>query len=137
MSKHNLRLMWPIVLVMSLFLAACNAPGTLSAATPPIDGSSTTPTVTLADDEHTITLHAGQSFLLKLGEGYDWTVTPADQTILSRVVNVLTIRGSQGLYKAHKPGQTTLTATGDPTCRTAQPPCGAPSREFRLAVIVE
>ena len=51
-------------------------------------------------------------------------------------VSVLTIRGSQGLYRAHKAGETTLTATGDPTCRQARPPCGAPSREFRLQVIV-
>jgi len=98
--------------------------------------SGSTRTVTLADDGHTITMHVGERFLLSLGDGYDWRVTPADPTVISRVVNVLTIRGSQGLYEAHKPGQTELTATGDPTCRQARPPCAAPSRVFRVQVVV-
>jgi hypothetical protein len=59
-----------------------------------------------------------------------------DPAVVSRVVNVLTIRGSQGLYEARQPGRTTLNATGDPICRQAQPPCGAPSRLFRLQVVV-
>jgi photosystem II stability/assembly factor-like uncharacterized protein len=92
--------------------------------------------VTLADDGQTFTLHIGQRFLLDLGADYDWTVTVDDPAVVSRVVNVLTIRGSQGLYEAHQPGRTTLSATGDPICRQAQPPCGAPSRMFRLQVVV-
>lgn len=97
---------------------------------------SSLPTVTLADDGQTITLQPGQRFLLDLGADYNWTVTVDDPAIVSRVVNVLTIRGSQGLYEAHQPGRTTLSATGDPICRQAQPPCGAPSRLFRLQVVV-
>ena len=34
------------------------------------------------------------------------------------------------------PGNATLTATGDPICRKEQPPCGAPSRLFKLYVVV-
>ena len=79
----------------------------------------------------------GERFLLNLGEGYEWTAVPADQTILRRVPNVLTIRGSQGLYEAHAVGRTTLTVTGDPACRQSKPPCGAPSRLFRLQVVVQ
>jgi hypothetical protein len=93
-------------------------------------------TVTLEDDGGTITLQAGERFLLKLGEEYDWTVTIADQTILSRVKNVMVVRGAQGLYEANKPGSTTLTASGDPVCRQSQPPCAMPSRLFEIKVTV-
>jgi photosystem II stability/assembly factor-like uncharacterized protein len=97
---------------------------------------SSLPTVTLADDGQTTTLQVGGRFLLDLGAEYNWTVTVDDPAVVSRVVNVLTIRGSQGLYEARQPGRTTLNATGDPICRQAQPPCGAPSRLFRLQVVV-
>ncbi|MCL5024972.1 MAG: hypothetical protein M1531_00515 [Chloroflexi bacterium] len=93
-------------------------------------------TVTLADDGQTIELHTGERFLLELGSDYDWTVTVADQNIVSRVVNVLVIRGAQGIYEAKQPGRTTLSATGDPPCRKAQPPCAAPSRTFRIDIVV-
>ena len=92
--------------------------------------------VTLADDGQTITLQVNETFLLKLGEEYDWNITIDDQTIVSRVPNVLVVRGAQGLYRAHKEGSSTLTAIGDPICRKAQPPCGAPSREFRINMVV-
>ncbi|MCX9010995.1 MAG: hypothetical protein OIN66_07730 [Candidatus Methanoperedens sp.] len=92
--------------------------------------------ITLADDGKTITLQVNETFLLKLGEEYDWNVTVDDQTVLSRVVNVLVVRGAQGIYEAHKPGKATLTAVGDPFCRKAIPPCAAPSRQFRLRVDV-
>ena len=57
-------------------------------------------------------LHPGQSFLLKLGEEYDWNVTVSDQTIVSRKVNVLTVRGAQGIYDAHKAATTILVIIG-------------------------
>jgi carboxyl-terminal processing protease len=101
---------------------------------PPVEISSQT--VTLDDEGQTITLKAGERFLLQLGAEYDWTVTVADQSILSRVVNVTVVRGAQGLYEAHKLGSTTLTATGDPVCRQSQPPCATPSRLFEIRVNV-
>jgi hypothetical protein len=113
----------------------------------PTGGSGATPTptsaaeagrvVTLADDGQTITMHVGESFLLKLGQAYEWTVIPLDQDIISREPNVLTVIGSQGLYQAHKVGRTQLTATGDPPCRQSQPPCEMPSRGFLVDVVVE
>jgi hypothetical protein len=66
----------------------------------------------------------------------DWQLQINDPTILSRVPNVLTIKGSQGLFEGHKAGQTTLTATGDLACRKAQPPCSAPSFLFQLQIVV-
>ncbi|MCZ7385849.1 MAG: hypothetical protein O8C63_14050 [Candidatus Methanoperedens sp.] len=93
-------------------------------------------TITLVDDQKTITLQVDETFLLKLGEGYDWNISIDDQTVISREVNVMVIRGAQGIYRAHKPGSATLTAVGDPLCRKSVPACGAPSRLFRLNVIV-
>jgi len=93
--------------------------------------------VTLADDGGTITMHVGESFLLQLGQAYEWTVIPLDQDIIRRVPNVLTVIGSQGLYQAHQVGRTQLTATGEPPCRQSQPPCAMPSRGFLVDVVVE
>jgi carboxyl-terminal processing protease len=101
-------------------------------------GSEASPqTVTLENDGGTIILRPGETFLLKLGEEYDWTVTIADQTILSRVRNVMVVRGAQGLYQANQTGRTTLTASGDPVCRQSQPPCAMPSRLFKITVEVQ
>ena len=100
-------------------------------------GETSGPIVTLADEGQTITLKLGESFLLKLGEDYAWSATVADQSIVSRVVNVTVVRGAQGLYEAHQAGSTTLTATGDPVCRQAQPPCATPSRTFEIKLIVQ
>ena len=94
-------------------------------------------TVTLADNGKTIDLQVGQSFLLALGTGYDWSVDLADQSVVSRVVGILVVRGAQGIYKAHQPGHTTLTAVGDPPCRKAQPACGLPSRLFKVDIVVQ
>jgi carboxyl-terminal processing protease len=94
-------------------------------------------TVTLDNEGQTVTLKIGERFLLELGEEYDWTVAVADQSVLSRVVNVTVVRHAQGLYEAHKTGLTTLTATGDPVCSQSQPPCAMPSRLFEIRVIVQ
>jgi hypothetical protein len=93
--------------------------------------------VTLADNGASITLHVGQTFLLNLGDQYDWNINVADQTVLSRVKNIAVIRGAQGVYQALKAGTTTLMAGGDPPCRKSSPPCMRPSIAFELSVVVE
>lgn len=92
--------------------------------------------ITLDDDGKTITLQVNETFLLKFGEGYDWNISIDDQPVISREVNVMVIRGAQGIYRAHKPGRATLTAVGDPLCRKSVPACGVPSRQSRLYVVV-
>ncbi len=93
-------------------------------------------TVTLGDDGKTITLKVGDRFLLALGSGYDWTVNVANQAIISRVVNITVVSGAQGVYEAKAAGSTTLTAVGNPVCRKVQPPCGLPSRTFKVQITV-
>ena len=92
--------------------------------------------VTLNDDNATLELASGETFLLMLGTGLDWSVTVDDQAVLARVVGVTVILGAQGIYRAGQPGTTTLRATGDPPCRRSTPPCGLPSRLFQLQVRV-
>ncbi len=109
-------------------------------ATPAPTSSAGAPAVriiTLADDGTTLRLGIGMTFLLRLGSDFDWTVRVADPTIVAREVNVLVVRGAQGIYRALKPGTTALTAQGDPPCRKAQPPCGAPSRLFHITIAVQ
>ena len=94
-------------------------------------------TVTLDDQGKTIQMAVGQSFLLKLGEDYEWEVTVSDQSVVSRVKNIAVVRGAQGVYDALHAGTVTLTATGDPACRQSQPPCAAPSRLFTMTIVVK
>jgi hypothetical protein len=94
-------------------------------------------TVTLDDQGKTIHLAVGESFLLKLGEEYTWDVSVSDENVLSRVVNITVVRGAQGVYDAHQAGTVTLSATGDPQCRQAQPPCAKPSIQFVVTIVVQ
>ena len=88
---------------------AVGGDGTLSAA------ESQASTITPVDDGKTLTLQVGDRFALKLGEEPNWTVSVADPSVVSRVVNILTIRGVQGIYEAHQVGRTTLTANNSAT----------------------
>ncbi len=109
----------------------------------PTEGMSTqipasTADVTQEDNGKTFYLHLGESFLLNLGtDVFDWTVDIDNQTVLSRVKNVMVIRGAQGIYQANSPGQAVLTAVGNPFCRKSVPACAAPSLLFKITVIVQ
>ncbi len=92
--------------------------------------------VTLGDDGQTVALVHGTSFVLALDRAFDWRVQIADEAIVSRDQHATSPPDSQGVYRAQQPGQTTLTATGDPTCFLAVPRCLAPSRRFRITVVV-
>lgn len=92
--------------------------------------------ITLADNGKSITLQKGDSFLLKLGEMYNWNIDIDNQTVVSRMVNMMVVRGAQGVYDAHNPGHTILTAVGDPLCRSSVPACGMPSIQFKFDITV-
>jgi hypothetical protein len=93
--------------------------------------------VTRADDGRSVKVRVGQTFLVQLGEDMIWTVEIADQSIVSRVLGIAVIRGAQGVYRANRAGTTELTAAGDPPCRSATPPCAAPSVLIRVTLVVK
>jgi hypothetical protein len=80
-------------------------------------------------------MRVGQSFLLNLGSD-GWSVTAADQAIISRIRNIAVVRGAQGVYLAHAAGQTTLDAIGPSPCPNAVPACEAPVRVFHVTIVV-
>lgn len=100
-------------------------------------GNADAPSITLDQNGQTIQIKVGQRFLLNLGDQYTWDISVADQNILSRVVNIMVIKGAQGVYEAHAVGTTTLTAVGDPTCRQSQPACDTPSLQFEVHINVQ
>ncbi len=102
---------------------------------PTTDGAATQ-TITQRDNRRTITLQVGDRFLLNLGDTMDWQLQIDNPAVVSRVPNVLTVKGSQGLFQAHAIGQATLSATGDAPCRKATPPCMLPSFSFQLQIVV-
>lgn len=93
-------------------------------------------TVTLEQNNQKISLKKGESFLLKLGNNYNWNIDISDQTVVSRVINIMVINGAQGIYEAHNPGTVTLTAQGDPFCLSSIPRCAMPSILFRVNITV-
>lgn len=105
-------------------------------STPLVPDTSGNLDVTLPDNGRTVLMQVGQRFLLDLGDTYDWNLNIVDQNIVSRVLNIMTIRGSQGLFEAHTTGTTTLQATGDPLCRQSQPACMMPSVLFQVTITV-
>ncbi len=94
-------------------------------------------TVTLNDNGKTVHVKQGDRVLVALGEDYTWELEISDQTVLSRVMGMMLIRGAQGLFDAAQPGQSVISAKGDPTCLTAEPACALPSIEFKVTVNVE
>lgn len=96
-------------------------------------------TVTMAYNGKTITLQVGQEFTLYLDMGQMmWTVTIDHQDVVSRVMNIMPINGSQGVFRANKPGQANLSALGRFVCPTAAP-CVVPNLAmgFRLQIVVQ
>ncbi len=139
-----------LFLLAALALAAC-APASVQAgqgsptpqpsATPTaVTGGTPDPgstlTITLDNNGQAITLHVNQEFLLKLGEGYQWTINLDNQNVVSRIPYIAVIRGAQGVYLAHQTGTATLTASGDPLCRQSKPACAIPSISFTLHIQV-
>lgn len=114
------------------------ARGWTQSLTQPISGPDQTSNqiVTLAQNNQEIHLDNGKSFLLKLGNNYNWNIEISNQTVVSRVINIMVINGAQGIYQAHNPGHATLTAQGDPFCLSSIPRCAMPSILFRLDISV-
>lgn len=110
----------------------------VSTSLPPlVIAGETPPEVTLADEGRTILMRVGERFTLNLGDGAAWVVASADPAVLDLAEGVPAPAGAQGVYEAQSPGSTTLTATNEPACRRARPPCLLPTRTFAVEVVVK
>jgi hypothetical protein len=92
--------------------------------------------ITQSDNGKMVNLVTGSTVFLALGNDDDWTITVEDKTVLSPYVSEPLPPRFQGAFTARQPGQTTISAVGEPLCRKAQPPCGAPAVLFRVQVVV-
>ncbi len=90
--------------------------------------------LTLSDNHATIQMHVGDRVMLRLGQGYLWTSSSSDASVLARVNE--NTSSTQGTYEAKAAGQAELTATGDPRCRLSAPACMIPSLLFQAHVDV-
>ncbi len=105
----------------------------------PIDSAESTPTIktiTLDDNDKSIHVNKGERFLVKLGSNFIWNVQIDNQTVASRVVNIMVVKDAQGVYEVHNAGNATITGVGDPLCRTSIPPCEIHSVLFKANIIV-
>ncbi len=143
--RRTVRRALPVGVVLAAFFVAACGPATATLVPviipptpePTLTAGIPTQTVTLGDNGNTLVLAPGDEFLLDLGDQYTWTVTVADSTVVGRVLNITVIKGAQGVYQALKSGDTVLTASGDPLCRQATPPCEQPSILFTLQIVVQ
>lgn len=138
--NKKLWVLFTFIIIAAALMAGCVQSGSAAATTPqpttPGQGDPT-PRITLADNGKTVTYTTGQTFLLYLGEGYNWSLSISDQNVISRVKNIAVIRGAQGEYDVLRAGTSTLSAVGDPTCRDQQPACAAPSIQFQVTIVVQ
>jgi hypothetical protein len=93
--------------------------------------------ITLDYVGQTISMKPGQGFLMRLGEEFTWTVQVMPQDVLTENRNVAVEAGEQGVFIARKDGKAELTAIGEPACRLQDPPCGRPSVQFVMHIIVD
>jgi hypothetical protein len=92
--------------------------------------------VTLADNNSVLKLMVGQRFVLRLGEGYNWSLGLEGSGVVSKVKNLMMVRGAQGVFVAEQVGKTELNAAGEPVCRSSVPACGQPSILFKITIEV-
>lgn len=118
-------------------------PGVVPTPTPPLLVSPSE--ITLADNRGTARITVGAMFGVRLtdpppfaGSMYaTWRIAVDDSGILDEVPNAVAPPGTQGVYRAIRPGTTTLRASTHYPCYDVKPPCDIPQRDFQLTVQVE
>jgi len=95
-------------------------------------------TVTLADSNKKISLNVNDTLSIELGTSYSWSpIKLSNQKVFSHApLNALLAIGVQAVLKAAAKGTVILTTVGTPACRQAKPACAAPSRLFKITVVV-
>ncbi|MDB5237216.1 MAG: hypothetical protein JWL88_318 [Parcubacteria group bacterium] len=88
--------------------------------TTPPSKPATASMITQADNGKTVVLTKGQRFGIAMGDTLQWDLAFDPDGIVTRVPNIATLRGEQGVYTATAAGTTTLHATGAPICNAGE-----------------
>ncbi len=104
-----------LVVTLALLTAACGA-----AAERPVGGSPSTTVITRADDRRTVSATVGDTVHVSLEADLDWTVKVSDPAVLTAIPGVTLARGTQGSYRAARPGTAIVTGEGRPHCDPGQ-----------------
>lgn len=92
--------------------------------------------IILDDSGKKISMNSGDSFLLKLGEGYNWDISIDSQGVVNKQPGILGMKDAQGVFRAQMPGQAKLEAFGMPLCLQSDSPCAGLPVFFSLDVDV-
>ncbi|MDB5265160.1 MAG: hypothetical protein JWN64_731 [Parcubacteria group bacterium] len=119
-------------------LASTTTTTTVTTVTTPPETPATTEVnmVTQADDNTTVVLKHGQRFGIAMGDSLQWELSFDPTGIVTRVTNISTIRGEQGVYTASTVGTTTLHATGRPICNPDEM-CAQFIKEITVTLVVK
>jgi hypothetical protein len=112
-----------------------NGPASQASPLPTLDER--TSIVSIAENGKTLAFASGQRFVLFLDQGYAWQITIADPAIVALLDERAPLPDAQGYFEALQPGQTKISASGDPLCRAAKPPCMMPSILFDITIMVD
>jgi hypothetical protein len=96
-------------------------------------------TVTDGDNGNGYTLRRGDHLIVELsGSFYDWTPpTSSNNGVLGRDSGFTRSDGSaHGSFSAIADGHATVSASGNPKCLKATPPCAVASQQFTVSVSV-
>jgi hypothetical protein len=111
------------------------APTTSTTAAP-----SPAPALTREDDGRTYTAHVGEVINVHLtaDSGTRWSAPTSDSAaVLAGSGTTAPDGAGNGSFTARSPGTARITATQDPQCRSASPPCGMPSRMYSVTISVK
>jgi hypothetical protein len=96
--------------------------------------------LTEADSGKTIFVNFGQTVRVTLhgsvGNGWTAAVSSNESALETLASSADSAGNAAGRFKATAPGLADITATQDPSCRRATPPCEAPTRLFVVHVHV-
>jgi hypothetical protein len=84
----------------------------------------------------TVHLKVGDEFLLALADDIDWKVTLSNQDVVEQLRTTEALQGTQGIFKAKKPGKVTLEAGGGKKCAAGEA-CILIYATFTTTIIVE
>lgn len=93
--------------------------------------------ITLDSVGQTVLMKPSNTFVLNLGDNYDWRVAIDPPDIASQNMKVTPGPGEQGIFIARKHGEAVIRAVGTPKCLKTDPPCSRPSVLFQVEIRVE